>query len=96
MSGIRETPAPVWQPIATAPKDGTRVRLAWNQYDWTTADGMFREGQWVCAPLFFCDGKSKPGQPYLEFRECRIEPILWMPNPPPPVISGANLADATP
>lgn len=75
-----------WQPIETAPKDGTRIRLAWDQHDWATADGIFRDGEWIAAPLFYSDGQSEPGKPYLCFREHRVNPTLWMPLPEPPAL----------
>jgi len=83
-----------WRPIETAPKDGTKVRLAWSPDDWATAEGLYREGEWFAAPLFYRDGKSKPGMMYLEFREYRVTPNYWMPLSPPPEGSGQNLADA--
>lgn len=77
-----------WQPIETAPKDGTAVFLCWaidsdgNRIDWTedmTTAGVFVQAAswwdnegWVV----YC---SMIREPRLHF-----EPTHWMPLPEPP------------
>lgn len=69
-----------WQDISTAPKDGTRVRLA-HDLDPSSRKidticptfGRWVNDEWQCESGFVCiDG-------YLRF-----EPTLWLPAPPPP------------
>ena len=62
-----------WQPIETAPKDGSRVLLWW--------DGAVREG-W-CAGA----GKSRDGGDWWRSHSltvCAGRPTQWMPLPPAP------------
>lgn len=69
-----------WQPIESAPRDGTRVRLSHaldpnSQKVETFAPtyGVFEDGEWQCNNAFTCiDG-------YL-----RWQPTAWMPLPTPP------------
>jgi len=63
-----------WQPIETAPKDGTDVLLAGTgTYD-VTVGSFYKatKGPSVCDGWYYQDGSS------------RIEPTHWMPLPPPP------------
>lgn len=99
MSGIRETPAPTWQPIETAPKDGTEVLGLYHR----PPDGLFREmtyGPWTMA---FERGRwcsSWDGSQVIEymsdfgteFKELEMEPTHW--TPIPRFSSGSQLADA--
>lgn len=77
--GIRELSSPTWQPIETAPKDGSDV-LVFNPMTGPYVS-RFTDGEW---PLHFWGfpGVWYPGVTH------------WMPLPPPPVGSGQNLADA--
>jgi hypothetical protein len=76
-----------WQPIETAPKDGTRILLYRPSYfDWARVIG----GNW-------CDEKiaKKPRPYWTHDRECLIgvlearqhQPTHWMPLPPPPAVA---------
>lgn len=58
-----------WQPIETAPKDGTRVLLV-NPLCWVGA-GSFRDG--YQGPAFYFEGST-----------LKSHPTHWMPLPPPP------------
>ena len=59
-----------WQPISTAPKDGTRVLLYWPYWDQWPVVGMFdRFQRWVTEMAVSTEG---PG------------PTHWMPLPAPP------------
>ncbi len=69
-----------WQPIETAPKDGTRVRLAHSLDPQSLTMnskfgtyGMFQEDKWVCNNAFVCVDHIM-----------RWEPTHWMPIPAPP------------
>ncbi len=71
-------PAPAiseWQPIETAPKDGTPILLAWG--------GKTRLGKWL-------DNSKSPIMPWAGWRtpsnetSPRGEPAHWMPLPAPP------------
>jgi hypothetical protein len=76
-----------WQPIETAPKDGTRLLLwdslaknhAFGSYS-PTEDDPFEAGpyEW-CAENYGYDGS-----------EGKIIPSHWMPLPTPPSCSGGN------
>lgn len=70
-----------WQPIETAPKDGTRIRLAWCPDDWTTGEGFWRGGKWVACAAFY---SARLPHPHIELRECCPEPTRWMPLSPAP------------
>lgn len=78
--GIRELSSPNWQPIETAPKDGTAVLL------FTPGKGRWigsfekRKPEWKLA------GVSDDPRPE--------RPTHWHPLPPPPESSGRILADA--
>lgn len=94
MSGIRETPAPDWQPIETAPKDGTPVLTCRAGFlpalsHWGSYAGKDR---WGTDPETFMEEDH-----FMDYwLSCDYAPTHWMPLPPPPVSSGRNLADATP
>jgi hypothetical protein len=78
-----------WQPIETAPKDGTAVLLCWainaggKPIDWrtdpTTADVFVQVAAWWAGDndwIVYC---SMVREPSLHFK-----PTHWMPLPPPP------------
>lgn len=71
-----------WQPIATAPSDGTEVLTAYYHHPvlrtdntlavagrWSRNVGSFHDGEWVCS---FYDGFALN------------TPTLWQPLPEPP------------
>jgi hypothetical protein len=75
LRGASHAPQEAWQPIETAPKDGTDI-LVWPYWsDRLPAQVHWRDlkrapGRWEITPSFFCAG-AKPTQ--------------WMPLPTPPV-----------
>lgn len=67
--------APTWQPIETAPKDGTKVLLAWGGR--TVASRYLDNSQAKVMPW---EGWVPPsGDPWPANK-----PTLWQPLPPPP------------
>lgn len=70
--------APHWQPIATAPKDGTPVRLKW---DGTTVGAI---GRWCSA--------SKRPKPYStdDWRDVKGDDVLLMPTHWTPLLKGLH------
>lgn len=84
MSGIRETPAPAWQPIETAPKDGTPFLAylphdrfpavcLWQAYSQDEADEIGDSGYWAF------------GEELIGDVEGQAVVTHWMPLPEPPV-----------
>jgi hypothetical protein len=72
--GVRE-----WRPIATAPKDGTRVDL-WRQGHRVT-DAFWDEGEeWWCIDSRYSDGEPCP-------LAVSPEPTHWQSLPAPPALS---------
>lgn len=68
----------VWQDIATAPRDGTRVRVAHamdpnslNTDSHFKTTGIYRDGEWICTAGFVCTDMM-----------LRWEPTHWLPEPP--------------
>jgi hypothetical protein len=77
---------PVWQPIATAPKDGTPLRLFSEGFinpDFNPGGSV--EGQW-------CDDLGWIGAVWNAEQDCwdanEIVPTHWQPLPPPPGVKG--------
>jgi hypothetical protein len=110
MVGIRETPAPDWQPIETAPKDGTVILLFCPQGDGSPGSTLrVTAGHWLSEPGGTVEHRDIDGR-YIGqddndgwegwlswdggFSEDTMMPTHWMPLPAPPVGSQANLADA--
>lgn len=66
-----------WQPIETAPKDGTRVLLVINHGEWGDAvwTGLWADG-WM-----------------VSYGKAQANPTHWMPLPPPPIVGkeGGNV-----
>ena len=58
-----------WQPIDSAPKDGTPVLLWWPYWSRRPTIGYWKHSQWVAENAL--DGDSDP-------------PVAWMPLPSPP------------
>ncbi|WGR59952.1 DUF551 domain-containing protein [Paracoccus ferrooxidans] len=65
-----------WQPIETAPRDGTKIDL-WTGYNERIADSMWLNGRgWV---FWGTDGFESPG-----WEKVFPAPTHWMPLPQPP------------
>lgn len=78
-----------WRDISSAPRDGTRIMLAWSREDWTTASAIYRNDEWVACPLFY-DMAQRAGTK-LVFREMVVrDPLLWAPLPPAPNSDGGR------
>ena len=81
-----------WQDIATAPKDGKYVILAFkNHYGkWRRVIGFYAQEGTVCANEDSDDEFAPPGwyeyhDAYEEYESLTDQlPILWQPLPPPP------------
>src|SRR5690606_4654015 len=74
-----------WQPIETAPKDGTRVLLWFGWHDLPVV-GDFRHGRWWSVHSL---GGNLPHPNGMDWKEV-IEPSCWRPLPPPPVLESAR------
>ena len=66
-----------WQPIATAPKDGTRVLLDWT--DETGRQVPIQAGFWHVRENAWCDTHHP-----LHGQGAHQQPTHWMPLPEPP------------
>lgn len=88
IGGIRELSSPNWQPIETAPKDGTWILVC--EPDGT--DEPFIDVVRWFDPMHYVIQTA----PYWGGRDGgkSCDPEFWHPLPPPPVGSGQNLADA--
>lgn len=73
-------PAQEWQPIETAPKDGTRVLLIHAQSGFVM--GYYKSWQ--------LDGKSGGLWRYEGIHTANVEPTHWMPLPKPPINGGKS------
>ena len=75
-----------WQPIETAPKDGSIIRLAWQDRheEWYTADAFFRNNQWIASCIFY--DMNEEFSPQYRFRQAVVKesPTHWMPLPKAP------------
>lgn len=65
-----------WQPIETAPKDGTAVRVTHEIAPGYECDGRYSDGKWNCSNWFIFEFQ---GRPYIT-----SIPSHWMPLPSPP------------
>lgn len=81
-----------WQPIETAPKDGTRI-LVYGTYQWENYYERQEEGI-ICAEWYKITGANDNGSwnaistnPYCDF----VQPTHWMPLPTPPEKSGMSI-----
>lgn len=63
----------MWQPIETAPKDGTEVLGVVAGSLGTASVTCMVEGEWQCSDF-----------DEYEYVSCTWEPTHWMPLPPPP------------
>jgi hypothetical protein len=88
---IRADLVPQWQPIETAPKDGTEIIGVYsNNYGyqdkptvygpWTVA---FRNGAWMAS---WAEGSVIEYESYsgTTYKDAEMEPTHWMPLPAPP------------
>lgn len=91
--GIRELPSPTWQPIETAPKDGTAF-LGYLPADRFPAVCLWQAYEPADAAEIGADGYWAFGEDLIGDVEGHAEVTHWMPLPPPPEGSGQNLADA--
>lgn len=81
----------IWQPIETAPKDGTEVLGVFvKQWDWEKAPSVygpwtvaFRNKRWMASydGMSVVEYMSDFGTDYME---AEIDPTHWMPLPDPP------------
>lgn len=65
-----------WQPIETAPKDRGPIVVAFSPEDWTTAEAVWRDGEWRAACWF-----THRASNYFESREHVVKPVYWQPKP---------------
>lgn len=86
--------APQWQPIETAPKDGTAVLVMQNNWP-GCKNGVAEEcnGHNTYVAAWWADERGGAGAwiCYMDaFRdpECPIQPTHWQPMPPPPGVEG--------
>lgn len=96
---LRETAAALeaaredgWQPIETAPKDGTRV-LLWYEWHDLPVVGDFRHGRWWSVHSLGGNLAHPNGMDWEEV----VRPTYWRPLPAPPAIDqarGKGVADA--
>lgn len=77
----RESTSREWQPIETAPKDGTVV-LLWGPYCINVTAAAYSRGQWVCSAdgAQAIESQSDFGTELATFEV----PTHWMPLPAPP------------
>lgn len=74
-----------WQPIETAPKDGTRV-LLWYEWNVLPVVGDFRHGRWWSVHSLGGNLAYKQGMDLEEV----LRPTYWRPLPAPPAIDQAR------
>lgn len=82
--GLRAGEAQGWQPIETAPKDGTPIRLKWQG---TTVTAI---GRWTTPERAMDEWRDIQGNDILTM------PTHWMPLPNPPAIRASAAAGETP
>jgi len=68
-----------WQPIETAPKDGTEIRLYDKTYD-------ICMGSWKYMSYDELGGIYEPNCQWWESHGYKLRPTLWMPLPEPPEV----------
>lgn len=74
-----------WQPIETAPKDGTRV-LLWFEWHDLPVVGDFRYGRWWSVHSLGGNLAYPNGMDWEEV----MKPAYWRPLPAPPAIAKAT------
>lgn len=74
-----------WQPIETAPKDGTVVYLYRQVGDWKVRGHGYWEGGGIVSGWITQGFYDPPGNLGL------AHPTHWMPLPAPPVLNGESL-----
>lgn len=75
-----------WQPIGTAPKDGTAVLLYANRFGWTAGYAIvcaaYHVHQWRIYGA--AGGQAKPGKAHETQWLDEVQPTHWMPLPAVP------------
>ena len=74
-----------WQPIETAPKDGTRV-LLWFEWHDLPVVGDFRHGRWWSVHSLGGNLAHPNGMDWEEV----VRPTYWRPLPAPPAVNQAR------
>lgn len=75
-----------WQPMETAPKDGTPVlvwanRFGWERYGYAMVCAVYHSNQWR---IYGCaGGVPKPGKQTTQMLD-EVDPTHWMHLPPRP------------
>lgn len=94
---LAEKPKNEWQPIETAPKDGTEIIVGWDSATvWITRSAYYDNGMAVDIegnpfPLWETQGFSSQAEaegwwsPDNCVGTCKVEPTHWMPLPAPPM-----------
>ncbi len=83
-----------WQPIDTAPRDGSQVLfylgtnwvssndiIGWSQDDYDIVIGWWCEPNWLCG---LCEEGSADTEGYGSATNIYVSPTHWMPLPEPP------------
>lgn len=76
----------MWQPIETAPKDGSPILLGWVGSG--VSEGLWRDGManyWNLSGFYFTDDDPLTAKP--------CTPTHWMPLPPPPQVQLPSMRD---
>ena len=79
-----EDKAQEWQPISTAPHDGTEVLLWWPYWRKRPVIGVWKQGEWQTEAKLWDYGTGSPEE--LE----KAQPQAWQPLPIPPQSEGVN------
>jgi hypothetical protein len=70
-----------WQPIETAPRDGTPILLCHWEDEYCLVGEWWVHGWWSTGPFRYAPNQIEIRDPiFLDF-----EPTHWMPLPPPPM-----------
>lgn len=92
IEGQRWVRAPAWQPIDSAPKDGTKVDLLFayprgrtNDCEWRQGD-VYGDGGWYWSRPTWKDFELLPESEWDTNRYPNMEPTHWMLPPRPPEV----------
>jgi len=77
-------PAPVWLPIATAPRDGTRVLIYTPKASRQTVQEAYWATPWEAAPDDQCWWSTPHGPAGRGYTILQAAVTYWMPLPAPP------------